>query len=138
MTYGSARKGLKSALTTACAVLLAGALLAAPLQAQDAAPSATAQEALRGSEAGTDHTANEAPEGAIGTTESTLTLEEAAAPLPHDLSPWGMFLQADVVVKGVMIGLVIASLITWTIWFAKRMEISAAKRRAKQAFATLA
>lgn len=138
MTYGSARKGLKSALTTACAVLLAGALLADPLQAQDAAPSATAQEALRGSEAGTDHTANEAPEGAIGTTESTLTLEEAAAPLPHDLSPWGMFLQADIVVKGVMIGLVIASLITWTIWFAKRMEISAAKRRAKQAFATLA
>src|SRR5690554_402890 len=49
-----------------------------------------------------------------------------------------MFLQADIVVKGVMIGLIIASIITWTIWFAKRMEISAAKRRARQGFSALA
>jgi len=139
MTYGSARKGLKSALTAACAVLLAGAMLAAPLQAQDAAPDATVQEApLRGSETETALTADKAVDNAIGTTESTLALEEEAAALPHDLSPWGMFMQADIVVKAVMIGLIIASLITWTIWFAKRMEISAAKRRAKQAFAILA
>ena len=30
------------------------------------------------------------------------------AVLPRDLSPWGMFLNADIVVKVVMIGLVIA------------------------------
>jgi biopolymer transport protein ExbB len=58
--------------------------------------------------------------------------------LPHDLSPWGMFMQADIVVKAVMIGLVIASIVTWTIWFAKRMEIAGARRRATQAFAALA
>ena len=26
-------------------------------------------------------------------------------PAPHDLSPWGMFMAADIVVKSVMIGL---------------------------------
>src|SRR3546814_1243638 len=31
------------------------------------------------------------------------------AQLPHSLSPWGMFVSADMVVKAVMIGLVIAS-----------------------------
>src|SRR3546814_1052168 len=31
------------------------------------------------------------------------------AQLPHNLSPWGMFVSADMVVKAVMIGLVIAS-----------------------------
>ena len=40
--------------------------------------------------------------------------------LPRDLSPWGMFMAADIVVKAVMIGLVFASVLTWTIWFAKR------------------
>jgi hypothetical protein len=33
---------------------------------------------------------------------------------PRDLSPWGMFMQADIVVKAVMIGLALASLVTWT------------------------
>jgi biopolymer transport protein ExbB len=48
---------------------------------------------------------------------------------PHDLSPWGMFVQADLVVKSVMIGLVLASLATWTVWLAKTIELWAAKRR---------
>jgi biopolymer transport protein ExbB len=49
------------------------------------------------------------------------------AELPQDLSPWGMFLHADVIVKGVMIGLAIASLVTWTIWFAKGFELQRAR-----------
>ncbi len=53
--------------------------------------------------------------------------------LPHDLSPWGMFMQADMVVKGVMIGLAFASLVTWTIWLAKGIELLLAKRRAQAA-----
>ena len=48
--------------------------------------------------------------------------------LPHDLSPWGMFLAADVVVKAVMIGLALASLLTWTIWLAKSIELLIARR----------
>jgi biopolymer transport protein ExbB len=51
------------------------------------------------------------------------------ATLPRDLSPWGMFTQADIIVKAVMIGLVIASVVTWTVWLAKTIELIAAKRR---------
>jgi biopolymer transport protein ExbB len=50
-----------------------------------------------------------------------------ASALPHDLSPWGMFMSADLAVKAVMIGLVFASVITWTVWVAKSLEITAAK-----------
>ena len=43
--------------------------------------------------------------------------------LPRNLSPWNMFLNADVVVQGVMVGLAFASLVTWTVWLAKTIEI---------------
>jgi biopolymer transport protein ExbB len=52
--------------------------------------------------------------------------------LPHNLSPWGMFLNADIVVKGVMVGLAFASLVTWTVWLAKTIELFLARRRARQ------
>ena len=55
------------------------------------------------------------------------------ATLPHDLSPWGMFMAADIVVKAVMLGLAFASLVTWTIWLAKALELAAAKTRARGA-----
>jgi biopolymer transport protein ExbB len=57
--------------------------------------------------------------------------------LPRDLSPWGMFLNADVVVKAVMLGLALASLLTWTIWFAKAFELVVARRRLARALAAL-
>jgi biopolymer transport protein ExbB len=46
-----------------------------------------------------------------------------AALLPRNLSPWGMFLNADIVVKVVMVGLAFASALTWTIWLAKTVEL---------------
>ncbi|TWD47614.1 tonB-system energizer ExbB [Pseudomonas sp. SJZ131] len=49
--------------------------------------------------------------------------------MAHDLSPWGMYQNADIIVKIVMIGLAIASIITWTIWIAKGFELMGAKRR---------
>jgi biopolymer transport protein ExbB len=52
--------------------------------------------------------------------------------LPHNLSPWGMFLNADIVVKAVMVGLTFASLVTWTVWLAKTIELFFARRRARQ------
>jgi biopolymer transport protein ExbB len=61
-----------------------------------------------------------------------------AAALPRDLSPWGMFVSADVIVKGVIIGLAFASVATWTVWLAKTIEIVVAKRRARRALAALA
>jgi biopolymer transport protein ExbB len=54
------------------------------------------------------------------------------AALPRDLSPWGMFVNADVVVQSIMIGLVIASLVTWTVWLAKTIELAVAKRRVRR------
>jgi biopolymer transport protein ExbB len=60
------------------------------------------------------------------------------AALPRDLSPWGMFMSADIVVKGVIIGLALASVVTWTIWLAKSLEILLAKRKARAALRTLA
>ncbi|MGF7482021.1 tonB-system energizer ExbB [Providencia sp. SP181] len=49
----------------------------------------------------------------------------------QDLSVWGMYQNADNVVKTVMIGLVIASVITWALFFSKGLEILVARRRLK-------
>ncbi|MCP3392561.1 tonB-system energizer ExbB [Bradyrhizobium sp. CCGB12] len=43
--------------------------------------------------------------------------------LPRNLSPWGMFVSADIIVKMVMVGLAVASLMTWTVWLAKTIEL---------------
>src|SRR5579871_2466785 len=51
--------------------------------------------------------------------------------VPRELSPWSMFMTADVVVKVVMIGLAFASLMTWTIFIAKTIELSIAKGKLK-------
>jgi biopolymer transport protein ExbB len=63
-----------------------------------------------------------APSPAPGPPSAVLTL-------PRDLSPWGMFMAADIVVKAVMVGLVFASVLTWTIWFAKAIELLMVRRR---------
>ena len=55
------------------------------------------------------------------------------AALPRDLTPWGMFMNADEVVKAVLIGLAFASVVTWTVWLAKTVEIVFAKRRVRTA-----
>jgi biopolymer transport protein ExbB len=63
--------------------------------------------------------------------------EIAPAELPRDLTPFGMFMSADIIVKVVMLGLIFASLVTWTIWLAKTMELLTAKRTLKRAQQTL-
>ncbi|HEY5797836.1 MAG TPA: tonB-system energizer ExbB [Bosea sp. (in: a-proteobacteria)] len=66
--------------------------------------------------------------------QAPVSVQPAALPaLPHDLSPWGMFMAADIVVKAVMVGLAFASVVTWTIWLAKALELAAAKARAGRA-----
>ncbi len=61
----------------------------------------------------------------------------AAGTLPHDLSPWGMFMAADIVVKAVMIGLAFASVVTWTVWLVKTLELIAANRAVRSTLAML-
>ena len=63
---------------------------------------------------------------------------EGEATLPRDLSPWGMFMAADHVVKAVMISLALASVLSWTVWLAKSLELLGAKRRARTAIRALA
>ncbi|WP_313206613.1 tonB-system energizer ExbB [Stenotrophomonas sp.] len=53
------------------------------------------------------------------------------------LTPWGMYLAADVVVKGVMIALAVASLATWTVLLAKGWELSRQARALRAARARL-
>jgi biopolymer transport protein ExbB len=60
-------------------------------------------------------------------------IDIAPALLPRDLTPWGMFMSADIIVKAVMIGLLFASLLTWTIWLAKTVELITARRRLARA-----
>lgn len=57
--------------------------------------------------------------------------------LPQDLSPWGMFMSADLVVKTVVVSLIFASLVTWTVWLAKTLELLATKRSARRALKVL-
>jgi biopolymer transport protein ExbB len=56
----------------------------------------------------------------------------------RELSPWSMFLSADILVKAVMIGLAFASLVTWTIFIAKMIELSIVQRKLRGALAKIA
>jgi biopolymer transport protein ExbB len=75
-----------------------------------------------------------APIAAQPAPTDALAVQEPARPgqsvrVPRELSPWSMFLSADIFVKGVMICLALASLVTWTIFLAKLIELFMARRR---------
>lgn len=53
--------------------------------------------------------------------------------LDHDLSVWGMFMAADLVVKAVMVALAAAAILTWIIWLGKTLQLAGAKARARSA-----
>jgi biopolymer transport protein ExbB len=55
----------------------------------------------------------------------------------RELSPWSMFMSADVIVKAVMIGLAFASLVTWTIFIAKMIELTFIQRKLRAALARI-
>ena len=86
-----------------------------------------------------------APAAAVPSTPAPAASESSAAasadtgakPLKstglHELSPWSMFLSADILVKAVMIGLTFASLMTWTIFIAKMIELSVVQRKLRGA-----
>lgn len=50
----------------------------------------------------------------------------------HDLSMWGLFMQADIIVKAVMLMLLSASLWCWTLIFAKRALIAKLNKTAQK------
>ncbi|HEK1691470.1 TPA: tonB-system energizer ExbB [Pseudomonas putida] len=101
-----------------------------------AAASAPATPATEGqTPAGDAQVATPVDAAAAPGTEAVV--ENTSLGMAHDLSPWGMYKNADVVVKAVMIGLAIASIITWTIWIAKGFELMGAKRRLRGEIAQL-
>ena len=113
--------GLTAALVCAAAGALAQGLPAADApQAVSPVPAAAAPAPASTPDSATAQAA--APPSA--------PVAAPSAALPHDLSPWGMFMAADVVVKAVMVGLAFASVVTWTIWLVKALELFRARRRA--------
>ncbi len=77
-----------------------------------------------------------APADTTATPEREKLLKAAAAEL-KELSPWSMFKSADVLVKAVMIGLAFASLVTWTIFIAKMIELTFVQRKLRSALAKI-
>ena len=98
------------------------------------APAASEKAAVEGSTTASARP----PESGDATPAVKATAGTGSALLPHDLSPWGMFLNADIVVKAVMVGLAFASLLTWTVFLAKTLELAGARNRAARALSDLA
>lgn len=142
-TLGVMNLGLMSALATL--------LLASPASAQQQGAAPAAQQAPALSQPATVP-AQAAPAMQAPATSAAIpsapvpAASDAAAPVSadtggkalkstglHELSPWSMFLSADVLVKAVMIGLAFASLMTWTIFIAKMVELSVVQRKLRGA-----
>ncbi len=64
-------------------------------------------------------------------TVDAATLAGGALPAGSDLSLWGLFLQADIVVKLVILGLLVASIWVWAIVFEKATSLRRANRAAE-------
>lgn len=102
------------------------------------APAAPAAPAVEGqAPAGQAQAAAPADSQVLVDPATDTLVEDTSLGMAHDLSPWGMYKNADIVVKIVMIGLAIASIITWTIWIAKGFELMGAKRRLRGEIAQL-
>ena len=134
-------KGLPRAGRAIAAVLFS--LMLTPVAMADSnapAQNAPATQTVAPAATPVDSSAAPAVQDASSTAPAE-TLEAAAEDnslgMSHDLSPWGMYKNDDIVVKAVMIGLAIASIITWTIWIAKGFELLGAKRRLKGEIAAL-
>ncbi|MBR1149407.1 tonB-system energizer ExbB [Bradyrhizobium sp. JYMT SZCCT0428] len=107
---------------------------AQPPVVQAPAPSAAAAPAAAspGATASPGAAASRAAEATAAPAERDKLLKAAAAEL-RELSPWSMFKSADVLVKAVMIGLAFASLLTWTIFIAKMIEMTVIQRKLRNA-----
>ena len=120
-------------------------VMASAQEAPDTSAARPEADSAAAAPAPTAPTAAPAPPASVSPTRSKsaaatnadATSSDIRFALPRDLSPWGMFLSADVVVKAVMIGLALASLLTWTIWLAKTVELMTARRSLRGAIAML-
>jgi biopolymer transport protein ExbB len=108
--------------------VLAVLSLASPLSAQQtAAPSAPAAAQPAVTQAPAPSVIDPAAPADAAKAKPVVT------PAIHDLSPWSMFKNADIVVQAVMVGLAFASLVTWTVGIAKMLELSMSATRLRGA-----
>jgi biopolymer transport protein ExbB len=133
---------LSRVMTFAVVCALAMPSLAAPSFAQqNATPSAPVAQQVPGQppaalpQAAAPAAASDA---AATPAEREAKLLKAATAELKELSPWTMFKSADVVVKAVMIGLAFASLVTWTIFIAKMIELTVIQQKVRSALAKIA
>lgn len=117
--------------------VLAMLWLSAPLSAQQPREAKPAEPALQFQTPQNKLPLSENPAAEAGERHGLETQHHAAEPALRELSPWSMFLSADIVVKVVMTGLVFASLMTWTVFFAKSFELSQARSRLSRALARI-
>src|SRR6266704_1059074 len=101
-----------------------------PVVPAQAAPAPARPAAAQSAAAPTGSDASATPADAGRSLKST-------AVALRELSPWSMFLSADVLVKAVMVGLAFASLVTWTIFIAKMIELSLIRGKLRRALATI-
>lgn len=112
------------------------ALAQAPGMTEPAPPAGSAAPAAPASAPDAATSTNAAP-SAVTPPGQPPAAAPAQAVLPKDLSVWGMFRAADWVVQGVMVGLVVASVLTWTVFVAKTFELAMAVRRQRRLLAAL-
>src|SRR5215218_10228011 len=123
----SAQQKMTQAAPSAPAAQQAPAAQAPAAPAQTPAPSAGAAPAAP----------SPAAEATAAPAERESKLLKAAAAELRELSPWSMFKSADVLVKAVMIGLAFASLVTWTIFIAKMIEMTVIQRKLRNALSKI-
>jgi biopolymer transport protein ExbB len=124
----------------AAALVLAAAWLASPVSAQtQATPAAPVQSTAQPSAVSPAPVVAPpaAPQAAVPAAAKSDTAA-GIAPAMKELSPWVMFMSADIIVKAVMIGLAFASLMTWTVLIAKSIELSVASTKLRSALKKIA
>ena len=128
-----AKRGALRHLVLAC---LAFALIAAPVlvAAQNAVPPSPPQVAPATEAAPAQAAEPLESRPPVGAPPGSID----RAHLPTDLSPWGMFKAADIIVKSVMVGLAVASFAVWTVWLAKLMELMTARMGLRRGLSVLA
>ena len=157
------RSELVSAFRAGLAALVGLTFLAAAASAQTADPPVGAAPTVPAPTAPVP-AASPAPEAAPGTvgtpnapavprTQPTAPVAPSPASAPDEgaaarplgqhgkpmaeLSAWSMFMDADLLVKGVMIGLAFASVLTWTIFLGKQAELFLAGSRLRRSMRAL-
>jgi biopolymer transport protein ExbB len=131
------------------AAVLAVMALASPLLAQQkAAPAAplTSQPAIVPAPAVQPQAPAAETRPAVPLSPSTEAAPDASgkpakavvANAIHELSPWSMFRNADIIVQAIMVSLAFASLVTWTVGIAKMLELSVAERKLRGALKRVA